>query len=57
MCFNSPDNGTVTLLRTNVPTWLEVPRSCGARHPSLRSAAALFGLTDLSRRDLFVLAV
>ena len=47
-----PANGAVTLLRTNVPTWLEV-----VRHPSLRGAAALYGLTDLSRRDLFVLAV
>ena len=47
-----PANGAVTLLRTNVPTWLEV-----VRRPSLRGAAALYGLTDLSRRDLFVLAV
>ena len=45
-------NGTVTILRTNAPSWLEV-----VRHPSLRKAADLYGLTDLSRRDLFVLAL
>jgi len=47
-----PANGTVTVLRTNAPSWLEV-----VRHPSLRRAAELYGLADLSRRDLFVLAV
>ena len=47
-----PANGTVTVLRTNAPSWMNV-----VRHPSLRKAADLYGLTDLSRRDLFVLAM
>ena len=47
-----PANSTFTVLRTNADSWLEV-----VRRPSLRRAAAMYGLTDLSRRDLFVLAV
>ena len=47
-----PANGTVTVLRTNAPSWIDV-----VRHPTLRKVADLYGLTDLSRRDLFVLAV
>ena len=47
-----PANGTVTVLRTNAPSWMDV-----VRHPTLRKAAELYGLTDLSRRDLFVLAM
>ena len=47
-----PANGSVTILRTNAPSWLDV-----VRHPSVRRAADLYGLTDLSRQDLFVLAL
>ena len=47
-----PANGSVTILRTNAPSWLDV-----VRHPSVRRAADLYGLTDLSRRDLFLLAL
>ncbi len=38
-----PANGTVTVLRTNAPSWMDV-----VRHPTLRKAADLY-MADLSK--------